>query len=162
MPRLTLDIVPASTWYDNLRSRLRPSEWDRLRKATYAAAGHRCEVCGGRGSRHPVEAHERWDYDEENLVQRLIGLIALCPSCHAVKHFGRSQAIGQGGKALAHLKRVNRWKEDQAWDHINRSFEDWQRRSSVEWTLDLSWLEQPLPVAIDPAIAELFPDRSDP
>ncbi|NBR00667.1 MAG: HNH endonuclease [Actinobacteria bacterium] len=138
---LTLDLVPSSTWYDNLRSRLRPSEWDRLRKATYAAAGNKCEVCGGNGRRHPVECHERWTYDEDARVQRLVGLVALCPACHEVKHFGRAQSVGRGAPALAHLMRVNRWTEDQALDHIEDSFRVWQRRSAIEWTLDLSWLD---------------------
>lgn len=139
---LTLDLVPSSSWYDNLRSRLKPAEWDRLRKATYAAAGHRCEVCGGKGRRHPVEAHEIWEYDDANRVQRLGGLVALCPDCHGVKHFGRSQAVGKGAQALAHLMRVNGWSADQAWDHIRQAFETWQRRSEVEWTLDLSWVDR--------------------
>lgn len=137
---LTLDLVPSTTWYDNLRSRLRPSEWDRLRKATYAAAGHRCEVCGGKGRHHPVECHERWEYDDDAHVQRLVGLIALCPACHEVKHFGRSQAVGRGAAAFAHLMRVNHWTETQAVDHIAESFALWERRSNIEWTLDTSWL----------------------
>lgn len=139
---LTLDLVPSSTWYDNLRSRLRPSEWNRLRKATYAAADHKCEVCGGKGPKHPVECHEIWHYDEDTRVQRLTGLIALCPSCHEVKHFGRAQALGRGAVAMAHLMKVNQWTQAQAAVHIHTSFELWQRRSAIEWVLDLSWLDQ--------------------
>jgi hypothetical protein len=142
---LTLDLVPATTWYDNLRSRLRPAEWDRLRRATYAAAGNVCEVCGGKGRRHPVECHEIWQYDEDARVQRIAGLVALCPACHEVKHFGRAQAIGRGDVAIRHLMRVNRWTVEQAMDHIRDSFEAWSRRSQVEWTLDLSWLDRTHP-----------------
>jgi len=156
---LTLDLIPSTTWYDNLRSRLRPSEWDRLRKATYAAAGNKCEVCGGRGRKWPTECHEIWDYDETTRVQKLVGLVALCPSCHEVKHFGRAQTVGRGEAALAHLMRVNRWTEDQALDHIEESFAVWQRRSEISWTLDLSWLDRPAPKDApfaDPAVADLF------
>jgi len=157
---LTLDLIPSTTWYNNLRSRLRPSEWDRLRKATYAAAGNKCEVCGGRGHRHPVECHEIWDYDEATRVQRLVGLIALCPACHEVKHFGRAQAVGRGDAAITHLMNVNGWTADQAWDHITESFGVWRRRSEVEWTLDLTWLDRPEPTVgeplADPAVADLF------
>lgn len=157
---LTLDLVPSTTWYDNLRSRLKPAEWDRLRKATYAAAGHRCEVCGGKGRRWPVEAHEIWQYDEATRVQRLAGLVALCPSCHEVKHFGRAQTVGRGDAAFAHLMRVNRWTEDQACEHIEESFAVWEHRSSIRWTLDLSWLDRPEPKGAqpfsDPAVDDLF------
>jgi hypothetical protein len=141
--KLTLDLVPATTWYDNLRSRLPKREWDRLRRATYAAAQHQCEVCGGKGRRHPVECHEIWDYDDETSVQRLTGFIALCPACHEVKHFGRATHIGRGHLALAHLMRVNQWSLDQAQGHISSAFREWERRSSVAWTLDLSWLDRP-------------------
>ena len=157
---LTLDLVPSSTWYDNLRSRIKPAEWDRLRKATYAAAGHRCEVCGGKGHKWPVEAHEIWDYDEVTRVQRLAGLVALCPSCHEVKHFGRAQTVGRGPAALAHLMKVNRWTGGQAGAHIDESFGVWERRSSINWTLDLSWLDRPEPKSappfVDPAVDDLF------
>jgi hypothetical protein len=84
-PRLSIELVPATSWFDNLRSLLPPAEWDALRKATSQAAGHRCEICGGRGPKWPVECHERWQYDDATHVQTLTGLIALCPECHRVK-----------------------------------------------------------------------------
>ena len=141
--KLTLDLVPATTWYDNLRSRLPKREWDRLRRATYAAAGHQCEVCGGKGRKHPVECHEIWDYDEEARVQRLAGFIALCPTCHEVKHFGRAMHVGRGHLALAHLMRVNQWTLEQAQGHVSSALREWGHRSRVTWTLDLSWLDRP-------------------
>lgn len=104
--------------------------------------------------KHKIEAHEIWDYDETTRVQRLTGLVALCPACHEVKHFGRAQSVGRGESALAHLMKVNGWTGDQAWDHIAESFEVWRRRSDVEWTLDLTWLDR----SVDPAVDDLFGD----
>lgn len=138
---LTLDLIPASTWYDNLRSRIRPADWDRLRRATYAAAGHRCEVCGGKGRKWPVECHEVWQYDDDARTQRLAGLVALCPACHEVKHFGRAHSIGRGQAAFAHLMRVNGWDVERARQHVDDAFTQWRARSQVQWTLDLSWLD---------------------
>lgn len=46
------------------------------------------KVCGGRGEKWPVECHEMWQYDDKNHVQKLAGLIALCPDYHKVKHIG--------------------------------------------------------------------------
>jgi 5-methylcytosine-specific restriction endonuclease McrA len=74
-----------------------------LRKRTYRQANYRCQVCGGRGSKHPVECHEIWHYDDENKIQKLMGLIALCPSCHQVKHIGLAQIQGKGEEANRHL-----------------------------------------------------------
>jgi hypothetical protein len=138
--KLLVELVPQSTWGWNLRSELRPSEWDRLRKATYARAGNRCEVCGGRGRKHPVECHERWEYDDVNHVQKLVGLEALCPYCHEVRHIGRAMAVGTADRAMIHLDRVNEWTPEQTTAHVTEAFRVWRERSLHQWTLDLSWL----------------------
>ena len=138
--KLTVELVPKGQWGANLRSELPKEQWDRLRKATYAKAGHQCEICGGRGPKWPVECHERWRYDEDTKAQVLEGLIALCPSCHEVKHIGRAGAVGRGEEALAHLMKVNGWSSEDAQHYIEAAFETWARRSRENWTLDLSWL----------------------
>ena len=58
--RLTIELVPQTCWFSNVRSEVSAADWDRLRKLTSNAAGGRCEVCGGRGPRWPVECHEIW------------------------------------------------------------------------------------------------------
>lgn len=141
--RLAIELVPAQQWGDNLRTRLPRAQWDALRRACYAAAGHRCEVCGMRGSRHPVECHERWEYDERKRVQKLVGLIALCPRCHEVKHFGRAVATGNEMRALEHFARVNDLTPAAACDEVEAAFDLHEYRTSLgAWQLDLSWLEQ--------------------
>jgi hypothetical protein len=141
-PRLSVELVPAATWGSNLRSALRPSDWNRLRKSTYEAANRRCEVCGGQGRQHPVECHERWQFDDTICRQPLIGLIALCPECHDVKHFGRAEAHGRGPMALLHLSEVNRWPIDKAQRYLKLVFALWTLRTKRPWQLDLSWLAQ--------------------
>lgn len=140
-PKLSVELVPRSQWAFNLRSELRPRDWDRIRKATYAAAGHRCELCGGVGRKHPVEAHERWEYNDELHIQKLVGVEALCPQCHRTKHFGLAVQMGLGSMCKAHMMRVNRWTSAQADAHLTHAFEVWRRRSAVSWTLDLTWLK---------------------
>jgi hypothetical protein len=138
---LTVELVPSTAWGKNLRSELAPKDWDKLRKQTYADAGHHCEVCGGQGRNHPVECHEIWQYDDRKRIQKLIRLIALCPDCHQVKHFGLAQIQGKEKQALAHLMKVNGWTEREAREHIRDAARLWNERSENEWTLDLSWLE---------------------
>jgi hypothetical protein len=140
--RLTVELVPSTCWFSNLRSELSQQDWDRLRHATYERAGQRCEVCGQRGSAHPVECHEVWEYDDEHHVQRLAGLVALCPACHESKHIGYATSIGRSSQARAHLARINGWSMDSVELYLEAEFEQWSRRSQHEWTLDLSWLEQ--------------------
>lgn len=73
---------------------------DRLRRQVYQAAGDRCEICGGRGTDHPVEAHEVWAYDDTTLVQRLLRMTALCRACREVKvkHYGRTSSSAGAGR----------------------------------------------------------------
>ncbi len=137
---LTIELVPESSWGDNLRSRLKKADWDILRRAQYKAAGYHCEICGGKGRRHPVEGHEVWDYNDQTYTQTLTRLIALCPACHLVKHFGFACLQGRELQALDHLMRVNKWTKAQADVHIEAAFELHAKRSLHRWTLDLTWL----------------------
>ena len=139
-PRLTVELVPSTAWGANLRSILSRAEWDTLRRQVAANAGTSCEICGRRGRRHAVECHEVWHYDDQAHVQTLVRLIALCPACHQVKHFGSTSMRGQARAALAHLARVNHWSYQDAEEYVSRALEIWRRRSTHEWTLDLSAL----------------------
>lgn len=139
--QLTIELVPSTSWGVNLRSALKRSDWDRLRRQCYQEAGHHCEVCRGRGRRHPVECHEVWSYDEVACIQKLERLIALCPACHEVKHFGLATRRGRGRIALDHLARVNKWSFQRSHEYVVAAFRVWEQRSVYPWTLDLTWLE---------------------
>ena len=136
---LYIELIPKTSFFKNLRSELPSSEWNKLRKATYEKAGHKCEICGGQGSRHPVECHEIWDYVGSKQI--LMGLIALCPKCHMVKHWGLTQMRGKENIAAAHLKKVNNWTNTQVRKHVEEAFGLWQQRNGIKWELDLTWLK---------------------
>lgn len=141
LPKLTIELVPATCWFSNVRTVFTKKIWDFLRDQVYAEAGDKCEICGGRGRRHPVEAHEVWDFNEELLVQRLERLAALCPACHQVKHIGFAQVRGREKEALRHLAKVNGWTFEQARGYELDQFDIWDERSRCEWDLDISVLE---------------------
>lgn len=142
LPKLTVELVPSTAWGANLRSVLHPKHWDILRKAAYRKARYRCEICGGKGPKHPVECHEIWNYDDEKKIQSLLGLISLCPPCHRVKHLGHAHLIGKGDEAKEHLQKINGWSQSEASLYIGDVFQLWEERSRSEWQLDLSWLER--------------------
>jgi hypothetical protein len=148
-PRLTIELVPQSCWFSNVRDQVSPSDWDRIRKQVYEAANRRCEVCGGRGPRHPVECHEVWEYDEAAGVQRLTRMTALCPACHEVKHIGLAGIRGRADIARAHLAEVNGWSAETAEQYVEEAFATWQARSTRAWSLDISGL---VAYGIDPAL----------
>ena len=153
-PRLTTEIIPTSLHGKSPREVKGRAWWDRNRRKVYAAAGYRCEICGEVGPRHPVEAHERYGYDEEARppVQRVLGLIALCPACHAVKHLYRTHAISRERgdpsiyeDALAHLAKVNGWDEGQARAHLAETRAVYLRREALgPWMQDFTAFEEPL------------------
>ena len=139
---LTIELVPKTAWYKNVRSNVTKEEWEKLKKITFSRAGYRCEICDGRGSRWPVECHEIFVYDDEHHIQKLERLMALCPTCHEVKHIGLAGLRGRESSAKAHLAKVNNWSIEDAEIYIEGCFELWHRRSCHEWKLDLSYLGQ--------------------
>ena len=97
----------------------------------------KCECCN---SDENIEAHERWEYDDKKLIQKLVRLVALCKKCHEATHMGRARVIGKGEKAKLHLKNVRQFTDKQCKKHINNAFNKWRKRSQKNWDLDLSLL----------------------
>lgn len=143
-PILTIELIPEPLWGENLRKKHTQSEWDLMRRACYAKANYRCELCGGVGPRHPVECHEIWEYDDVRCIQRCVGVIALCPACHEVKHYGYACRRGRERRARAHLKDVNGWDEDSVTLYIEQERDIFLRRSEQKWTTDMTWSDEEL------------------
>lgn len=139
-PKLTIELVPNTSWYRNVRSAVDPMQWDALRKHSYKKANHRCEICNGKGKKHPVECHEIWEYDDQKNTQTLTGLTSLCPSCHEVKHIGLALKRGRIEEAAAHLAKINNWDYEQTSDYVMQSFAAHEARNQRQWTVDLSIL----------------------
>jgi 5-methylcytosine-specific restriction endonuclease McrA len=148
-PLLTVELVPHTCWFSNVRDHVNKKTWDKLRQLTYQKASYVCEICGGRGPKWPVECHEVWHYNDKRHIQTLVGLTALCPNCHAVKHIGLSGLRGKGAEAEAHLAKVNGWTRQETAAYLEKVWHTWQVRSRYEWRLDLNWLEaQGIKVAV--------------
>lgn len=135
---LTPDLVPATSWYKNLRNK-DPKAWEKIRKASYAKAGHQCEICGAKGMLH---CHEQWEYETETGIQKLIGLISLCPDCHEVKHIGLAELKGRYGNAIQHMMKVNKIGKRTAEDIVSNAFVVWKTLSKIQWELDLRILDK--------------------
>lgn len=137
--KLNFELVPDGCWYSNLRSLLSPAQWDIVRRDAYARAGGRCMICGAAVKR--LEAHERWEYDEKNCVQRLSDVIAVCRACHEVIHIGRTSLMGREREAEEHFIKVNACSYADFRAALGKANADHARRNRVaEWKLDLSYL----------------------
>lgn len=146
MSRLSVELVPSTAWWSNVRSNVTRKEWEICKDYVKTRSGNgdpkqaRCEICGGRGTRYPVDCHEIWHYDDQAQLQTLVGLIALCPPCHEVKHIGRAMVLGNLDRALRHLATVNGWSLQHADEYVALQLEIHSLRSTHEWSLDLTLL----------------------
>lgn len=139
---LTIELVPKSSWINNVRSITTSIQWDLIKKSVYSEAWYICQICKDVGPNHPVEAHEIWSYDDKTLIQKLEGMIALCPNCHMVKHIGLAQLNNKMDKAIIHFMKVNNINKKTALLHIKYAFESWKQRSTKRWKLDISYLKK--------------------
>ena len=138
--KLTIELVPTSCWNSNVRSIVTASQWNVIRKKCYTLANNKCEICGGVGKLHPVECHEIWEYNDETHTQTLKGLIALCPTCHMVKHAGLAEMQGKINVVIRQLMKVNGTDMDNTVLYINKSFAKWHERSKFSWSLNINFL----------------------
>ena len=155
MPKLEVELVPSTQWGSNMRDILTRSQWDKVRKHFYEVNNHECQLCDQTGfdqnRSHAVEAHEQWEYDDENLVQTLTGIEVLCPECHRCKHLGRALKTGAGRKALSHLVSVNGFSEAEAQAYVQSVFAVHAMRSMNHWEMNLDWMltdDFPLPAEV--------------
>jgi 5-methylcytosine-specific restriction endonuclease McrA len=137
---LWAELVPQTAWGSNLRNNVSQQEWDTIRRKVYAEYDHKCGVCEDDDT--ILHCHEIWKYSTKKKVQRLAGMIALCPLCHHVKHIGRAGVLANEGKLdyqqiVDHFCRVNRCSKARFENHLEAVFKKWEERSQHEWDLDL-------------------------
>ncbi|MGH2515229.1 MAG: HNH endonuclease [Ktedonobacterales bacterium] len=145
--RLTIELVPSTCWYANLRDVLAPAAWAALRRQVFVESGNTCAICGARGRLH---CHEVWSYDDVAHIQKLCGFLALCPLCHHVKHIGLAGLLASRGalsyaRVIEHFLRVNSCDRAAFQRHYQEAMETWRSRSRYEWITDLGPYNPPPP-----------------
>lgn len=135
---LSPEMLPVTTWEQNIRHLQGQDTWDRMRKHAYRAVGFRCEICGAGGR---LEAHEAWELVNETCVQRLIGIQALCPLCHKGHHLGIARRLGMLGDVHRQLRYVNRWSASELAKQVAEAYDVWEQRCQWPWAVDFSWLQ---------------------
>jgi len=141
-PKLSIELVPETCWYSNVRSEVSKDEWDILRRKVYKIASYQCEICTGVGPKWPVECHEVWHYDDVKKIQTLKRMIALCPNCHEVKHIGLASIKGRYFEAVKWLARINTWPHPEAENYVEDCMLQYRERSVYNWQLNLYGLNQ--------------------
>lgn len=155
--RLSIELVPATAWWSNVRSNVSRTDWEKCKRYAKAKTDGVCIICGSAGQqqgyRHAVDAHEIWEYDDERRIQTLVDIVPLCPRCHACKHLGRTRAVSdryQWERIIGHFQWVNDWPDERVERYIDLIFKIHKARSRLSWRLDISWLERELGIVAPP------------
>jgi len=142
--KLRIEMVPAPLWEVNLRKFLPRSKWTSLRFELIEQRGTSCEVCGkdcsGKGK---IQAHEEWIYSDDTKagVARLSGIQLSCWHCHMCGHWGRLQQLSRTLRravpdSIKHFCAVNGMSQLEFERHKTEAFDQWRRRSNLEWEVD--------------------------
>lgn len=139
---LPIQLIPQPTWGINVRSKLRPEDWKRLRREARESHPPTCGGCRKPLADSSWHAHEVWRFDDQKLTQRLIDIVPVCPQCHHAIHIGRAHATGTFEQAVEHLRIVNFMNDSELETYLTLHFALWQRRSSKgPWTVDITYAQ---------------------
>jgi len=138
--KLVIELIPETSWYNNLRSLLPPDAWHTLRKKVLETSGNKCSICHASGYLH---CHEVWRYDDEQYIQQLVAITPLCEMCHAVKHIGHTKTKTKEfyEETVAHFMKINGCNRMTFEQHKNEAFTLWEERSKHEWRIDIGQYE---------------------
>ena len=135
--KLEIEIIPQPLWEINPQRLMPGSKWDQICRQAYADSDDQCGICG---NKEKLECHTRWEYDDANLAQRLLGFIALCSQCHGIKHLGRSEIIStpeQMENLIIHFMTVNECTQEKFKEYEQKAFSEFRQRSQHEnWKKD--------------------------
>jgi len=147
--KLIIELVPSKVWflsiYQIYKKGNQLSKWRKIKKELFEKEGRRCWICGKEGER--LEAHEFWEYDDENHIQKLVTIHHLCGMCHKIKHIGFWCYTEDGRKQLTkaglnkedlvnHFCKVNNCSIEEFKKHKEEAFKLWRERSKYEWKQD--------------------------
>jgi len=147
--RLIIELVPETLWYSSLYTIFKKADqyylWRDIKGKIFEKEGHSCWICGEKNRR--LEAHEFWEYDNKNHIQKLRGIHHLCDLCHKIKHIGlwlytpdgenmlRNQGLTRDD-VINHFCKVNKCSYEQFEQHEKEAFRIYSERSQFEWTQD--------------------------
>jgi hypothetical protein len=142
--RLEIELVPSSLWRSSLCELLPREVWHEVKQRLYTEEGRKCYVCN---SKQRLSAHEFWEYDGINHIQRLVAVHHLCSLCHKIKHIGFWCHIAEGKAKLEqqgfdredlikHFCSVNACLREEFLSHEEEALDMWRERSRHQWKQD--------------------------
>lgn len=139
--KLTVELIPSSSWGSNLRAILKPKMWEDVRKKVYQKNNFKCSICR---EKIKLQAHEIWQFEDTTKVQKLVNIVPLCYMCHMVKHIGFASLRGgmvTNERLIRHFMQVNKCDRITYQNHLKKVIKDFEDRSHYEWQLNLDKLK---------------------
>ena len=156
-----VELIPRTAWFGSLAKLLTIGSWRKVKGGIIKESDGRCRVCGGITNWDPIravrrsigiEAHEIWRYyrslDGGPGVQRLVGIMPVCGSCHMMFHLGLAQVQGVVDYAAVRLQYFNYWEDREAEVFVKWAFELFHKRSEMEWVADVSLVDGEKPLVV--------------
>jgi len=152
---LTMEIVPETAWFFNLRKMFTQTMWDLVRNRIYGEFWYMCGMCGKEFWNEELEeweikkanggglhAHKIWHYNDVDEIQTCTGIIALCPTCHACKHMVLTQKRCEEGQIkmsdiIGHFFTVNQCLPRDFDTALEWEMKVYKERSSHPWLCDI-------------------------
>lgn len=143
--KLKIELVPSSVWYSSLYRLLPRQVWHRTKERLFAEEGRKCYICSYKQG--PLSAHEFWEYNDDEHIQKLVAVHHLCSLCHKIKHIGfwchtadgraklGEQGLDREG-LIEHFCNVNNCAKKEFLEHEEKAFDLWRERSKHEWEQD--------------------------
>lgn len=138
---LTIELIPSSSWNNNLRTFLGKEKWQIIRKKVIETWGEKCAICALVTKK--LDCHEVWKFHTHTHTQSLVDIIPLCKNCHAVKHIGLSELQSTKGKRdieklVRHYLKVNKCTHADFEKDKKEAYKLFEKRSNVSWKLSIN------------------------
>ena len=151
---LEINLIPRTSWSASLSNSLTKESWDSIRKPIVESHNNRCCFCGSTGvslskSIRDIDTHELWQYSDLNQdpkVQKLIGFICLCSSCHLMFHLGFAETIGKQKQTIKRLKALEKKSDVEIQQKVEKIFNLWEKRSHYSWEIDITRISKNNPI----------------
>lgn len=147
--KLPIELVPSTLWFESIYQicvrNKKIKVWQTFKEDLFLKEGRKCHICGAENTK--LEAHEFWNYDDKNHIQKLESIHHLCHLCHKIKHSGLWFETDYGLENLKkqnlttedlinHFLKVNNCTRKDFEKHYAEAFKIHAERSKYQWTQD--------------------------
>lgn len=112
---LKFDSKPTYAHGKTIRKAVTQTLWSKIRSEVLSKEKNTCSFCGyhtdDSALLRNLHAHEVWEYDESNLVLRLVDIKIICVNCHSCEHIRRVGGLISNEdkeKLFEHMAKVNK------------------------------------------------------